>query len=78
MKPVATPQTVRCARSPARRRPTRGVGALDMSFDEPKHVKQRAGHIGKLIVAVLSILSAVAASYFITDATGSEVGLNEP
>ena len=61
---------MRRRRSPARPRPTRGVGALDLSFDEPTHVEQ---HISKLIVAVLSILSAVAAAHFIADATGSEV-----
>eukprot|EP00966_Prymnesium_polylepis_P243043 5620628-Prymnesium_polylepis.1 len=44
MKP-ATPETMRRRRSPARPRPTRGVVALDLSFDEPtQHVDQHSGH----------------------------------
>ena len=67
MKP-STPETMRRRRSPARRRPSEAAAALDFSAgDSPSAAKSSdtKGQISKLAIAVLSILSAVAAAYFV-------------
>ena len=70
MKP-STPETARRRRSPARRRPAGAAAALDFSAgDSPSSAESfdRKGQFcKKLAVAVLSILSAVAAAFFVAD-----------
>ena len=77
MKP-STPETARRRRSPARRRPSEAAGALDFgAVDQPsaKTESDRKGMLSRVAIAVLSIVTAVAAAYFCADVMGTEVSI---
>jgi hypothetical protein len=77
MKP-STPDTERRRRSPARRRPSEAAGALDFgAVDQPsaKTESDRKGMLSRVAIAVLSIVTAVAAAYFCADVMGTEVSI---